>query len=71
MENKLKIWVVYNRPLDFPDKYVARLFINNKPTQKIIVENDLEKIRNEMELNELTKIPRHESDPLSVIESWF
>ena len=77
--NKLKIWVVYDqrscclrhRPLDFPEKYVARLFLNNEPTQEIIVNDDLEKIRNQMRLNGLTKISRHQSDPLSLIESWL
>lgn len=31
--NGLENWAIYDRPLDFPDKVVARKFINDDPTE--------------------------------------
>lgn len=41
------IIAVYEKPLDYPDKYVARLWgIKNKPTSIVVVKDSLEEIRN-------------------------
>lgn len=41
------IIAVYEKPLDYPDKYVARLWgAKGKPTSIVVIKDSLEEIRN-------------------------
>jgi hypothetical protein len=33
---EIEIWTIYKHPRDYPEKYVARKFINDKPTNQLI-----------------------------------
>ena len=64
---------VYNRPSDYPDKCVARLFDGTKPTNIIITRNTVEEI-----LQDITKcfpamLPfvRDKEDCKCVAETWI
>jgi len=76
-ENRiLRIWTVYDHPLDYPDKYVARLFETDangsRPTESIIIADDLDMLRNtlcfEMHLTCLTRNPE---DDAKIVEVWL
>jgi len=43
---RVPIVVVYKNPLDYPDKYVARLWdIPSKPTRYVVIKDSLQDIR--------------------------
>lgn len=69
---KLPIAVIFKNPLDFPDKYVIRLFDMNNATNVIILKNSLEDCRNEcLYSNFLNPIPRDNNDDSHIVESWM
>lgn len=71
MKKTLEIWTIYNKPKDFPDRFVARKFYNDQPTQDVIVSEDLENLRAGLREKGLTLIPRSEFDPPVIVESWL
>ena len=64
---------VYNRPSDYPDKCVARLFDGTKPTNIIIIRNTVEEIREDITKRFPAMLPfgRNREDHKSVVESWI
>lgn len=69
---KLPIAVIFKYPLDFPDKYVIRLFDMNNATNVIVLKDSLDDCRNEcLYSNFLHPIPRDESDDQHIVESWM
>lgn len=40
----LEMYVIYKNPSDYPNKYVARLFLNLKPTKICIVSDCFEEL---------------------------
>lgn len=69
---KLPIAVIFKNPLDFPDKYVIRLFDMNNATNVIILKDSLEDCRNEcLYSNFLNPIPRDDNDDSHIVESWM
>jgi hypothetical protein len=73
----LAMWAVYDHPLDYPGKFVARRFevstSGPKPTESIIVAPDLETLRNmlryEMKLSAC--ITRAAQDDPKIVETWL
>ena len=68
---KLRLWTVYERPVDYPDLYVARLFEGESPTDQMLVCPDLEPIREELRQRGLTCLPRDDDDEPQIVESWI
>lgn len=68
--NKLNIWMVYKFPKDFPDKYVARLFLLAQPTSTVLVEESLERIRERLPRG-LCCLPRLDGDEPHIVEVWL
>lgn len=72
----LSIWTVYDHPKDYPDNYVARLFITDKegfvPTDSIIITDSLETLRTILltQMN-LTRISRYNEDDPKIVEVWI
>jgi hypothetical protein len=67
----LELWTVYDHPLDFPDEYVARKFIDGKVTQEYFTMDDLEKMRMVMESKALFCVTRHPTDDPCIVETWL
>lgn len=74
MNDKLAIWTVYERPKDFPESYVARMWEvtaqGPQPTQTI-VEGDLEFVRAAMRAMGLVKLLRADGDDPVILETWM
>ena len=75
-EGTLSIWVVYDHPLDWPRYYVARRHIAIPvelagPTGDVIMDVDLERIRDNMEQLGLTKLDRFPEDDDKIMETWL
>ncbi len=67
---QLKIWTIYNKPLDYPEKYVARLHIEDSPTKQMFLADTLEEVRNLIPSN-LFRIDRQPTDVSGIVESWI
>ena len=72
-ELKQPIICVFNRPDDYPDKCVARLFEGTAPTNIIITRNTVEEIREDITNRFPAMLPfaRSKEDHKSVVESWI
>lgn len=74
MSNHLQLWVVYDRPRDFPNCFVARLFLVgpevNGPTNRCLLARSLEGVRRMLPPG-LTRLDRHPTDEPQIVETWL
>jgi hypothetical protein len=66
----LPIITVYARPEDYPDKFVARLFDLDKPTNLAAVADTYEEIMEAIP-PQMSRIARSENDDPCIVETWF
>jgi hypothetical protein len=66
----LQLWTVYENPRDYPGKFVARLFLNDEPTQIHHVAATLWQLL-EMIPENLVRIPRDPQDDPCILEVWI
>jgi hypothetical protein len=66
----LEIWAVYENPTDYPGKWVARLFVDGKPTDKMHVAEDHNTLIRIMAMAGLVRLPRDASDDPVIVETW-
>ncbi len=69
--NQLEIWVIFNRPLDYPNGLIARKFLNDRPTNEYIIGQNLNELRKLFRKKGLVAISKSSDDPISLIESWI
>jgi hypothetical protein len=71
----LTLWTVYDKPKDFPEKYVARLFVTSAsgahPTDQIFVADTITEIREEMIRRGLSCLARSDNDDPVIVEVWL
>ncbi len=71
----LNIWTVYDHPLDFPDCFVARLFLTDAdgpvPTSVCFRSESLDHIRATLADQGLTVMPRMDGDDAKIVEVWL
>lgn len=67
----LSLWTVYERPLDYPDKWVARRFELDRPTSEYIVFESAGAVHEHFALRRLFWLPRHSTDPTSIMGTYF
>lgn len=68
----LPIWVVYDHPKDFPNNFVARLWVGERPTDTMMICPDLERLRDEINRRGATvKLMRHADDDPKILETWL
>lgn len=66
---RFPIICVYDKPDDYPDKYVARLWDIDIPTRIIMLADDITALR-ERKPQETETIPRDEKDDEVIVETW-
>jgi hypothetical protein len=54
--------VVYEHPLDFPDKYIARLYNLDMPTNMIMVKDNFDEILEGIPMDMVRFMPSPEDD---------
>lgn len=71
-ELKMPIAVIYDRPLDFQDKFVIRVFDDmDRATNIVILRDSLEECRKEcIDCRFSTVIPRGNDDDYCIVEMW-
>ena len=68
---KMPIAVIYEKPFDFPDHFVVRIFDVNIPTNVVYLSETLEDCRKEVsKIGLKVCFSRDKKDPKSVIETW-
>lgn len=73
MKSQLSIWTVYERPLDHPQKFVARRwasFLEPAPTADVILADDLGELRKMLPAG-LVRMPRQPGDDPVIVETWI
>ena len=73
---KLRMWTVYDHPLDYPNDFVARLFevdaSGSHPTSSIIITPDLQTMRDMLRFEMgLTFLDRQPEDDPKIVEVWL
>lgn len=69
---KVPFIAVYQHPENFPEKYVARIYELDKPTDTLMVKDTLEEIEEDIRENtRMTFIPRGTEDVLSLVGVWM
>lgn len=68
--NELPIWVIYDSPIDFPGRFVARKWLLDKPTAELLEGNTLDELRAKIP-EVLYRLPRDPSDDAKIVESWI
>lgn len=69
-QESLAVWVVYDSPIDFPGRFVARKWLNNTPTNDLLQATTLDELRNKLP-DGLYRLDRDESDDSRIVESWI
>ncbi len=70
--DQLSIWTVYKRPLDHPDKFVARRWVVTPqpiPTNDKLLADELETLREKLPPG-LIRMSRQSGDDLVIVETW-
>lgn len=67
---KMPVIVVYDKPNDFPDKFVARLFDLDQPTVMVMLDNSLHRLRKRLPMG-LIQMQRSFGDDSSIVETWI
>lgn len=72
-EWRFPVIAIYDRPSDYPKKYVARIFDSDKPTNIILLGDSLSKIREDIKFNlpQMVRLPRAGNDVGSLVETWI
>jgi hypothetical protein len=66
----LPIIVVYKQPKDYPDKFVARIWDVNMPTQYVVLKDSLEEIHAAIPQNMHLFPPSKNDDPV-IVETYL
>lgn len=67
---KMPLITVFYSPVDMPNRYIARLFDLEKPTDCVVKGNTLEEIRKAIPPR-FKQVPRMKNDHDSVVEVWI
>jgi hypothetical protein len=65
------MWVIYNRPLDFPECMVCRLWYGDMPTDEVMLGDSLEQMRRKvMRAGGCFNLGRFIDDEPHIVECW-
>lgn len=66
----IETWTIYDHPRDYPNGFIARKSIDNKPTFETKLGSSLESVRKQLPPG-LTRFERDPSDDAVIVETWF
>ena len=70
-QQRAPIVVIYERPLDYPDQYAARVFDLNRPTELFVLADNLDEIRAKIPTEILFQLPPDPRDEPHIKEVWI
>jgi len=65
----LEIWTIYDSPIDLPGRFVARKWVLDRPTDKLLQDRTLEGLREKLPQG-LVRLDRSPQDDPKIIETW-
>lgn len=65
------MFVIYCKPMDFPDNYVIRMFNGAAPTPYAMLANTLPEARKCIPASAYLRVPRSKHDSLPIVETWL
>ena len=68
--NALALWVVYDKPTDFPNQFVARKWMNEIATDELLFSENLPELRRQLPPN-LCCLERMPGDDPKIVEVWL
>lgn len=68
--NTLNLFVLYKRPLDYPEHFVVRRWENDKPTHDVWLADTLEGARGKLPPG-LYRLARDPGDDPVIVETWI
>jgi len=66
----LELWTIYDHPRDFPGAFVARLWLMDQPTDRVLISSTLDGVRALLPPG-LMRLVRDLDDDPCVVESWL
>jgi hypothetical protein len=73
-DDALALWTVYDHPSDFPDRFIARLWLVSRTgtvmTEETVSAATLEELRDRLPSG-LCRLDRDPSDDPVVVETWL
>lgn len=66
---KMPVIAVYQRPSDYPEHFVARVWDLDRPTQIVMICKTLDELR-AAQPPEMTEIKRWKEDDPAIVETW-
>lgn len=67
----MKFWTIYDHPKDYPNHFVARLWIIDKPTDMLLTAFDIEELRERFASEGMTRLERFPQDDPCIVEVWM
>lgn len=67
---RIPVIVIYKKPEDYPSDYVARVWDANKPTNVVLVNEELENVRHKIPEG-MIRIGRSPKDDVVIEEVWI
>ena len=71
MKEPFKVWVIYNRPPDFPNNYVARLWVDEQLTSEMMICPRLEMIEDQLRRMGLAKLMPMDGDDPKIVCTYI
>jgi hypothetical protein len=75
MSHVLSMWTIYDHPSDYPKSFVARRWDVGAGgvarTERILISDTVEWIRDQMQEMGLTRLVRSEGDDPCIMETWI
>ncbi|MFL1449166.1 hypothetical protein ACI77O_12295 [Pseudomonas tritici] len=72
-DEQYSIWVVYDHPIEYPDKFVGRRWEvkpEHGPTEDILLADSVDALRQQLPAG-LIRLPRNVADNPSIVETWI
>ena len=70
-QTTLPIITVYNHPLDYPDKFVARVWDVDRPTNLAAIADTYEELLQAIPVHQMTRMEPSEKDDPVIRETWI
>lgn len=69
--DRLDMWVIYRRPADYPDKFVARLWTDRPSVEHFAIADRLGELQAAMIEAGRTCLDRFPDDDAVIVETWL
>lgn len=73
LSGQLCLWTIYEKPSDYPDLFVARMFVGDKPTALVLLGKTLDEVREALSRAHpgMCCMPRDPRDDPKIVETWL